>query len=570
MTAALALDPVQIERDRFRGAMEAVQGVLWTNDATGRMVGEQPGWAALTGQQFADYQGYGWAAAIHPDDAQATVDAWNLAVAERRTFVFEHRVRRHDGAWRDFAVRAVPLLDSSGALNEWVGVHTDITEQRQAEAEVRGMNAELERRVELRTAELNAMALQLDEARQIAVESSQAKSRFLASMSHELRTPLNGILGYAQVLRMEGGLNAKQSARIDAMLGTGKHLLSMITSVLDMSQIEAGLLTLHAEEVDLNDTATDCLDVVAAIAEDKGLALGLAIGMDAPRRIMADATRLRQVLLNLLGNAVKFTTSGGVELRLRRAAFGVGLRIEVADTGPGIAPALRPRLFGEFERLDSAAGAKVEGSGLGLAFSARLVALMGGRIGHDDRPDGGSLFWIELPVQEADFAPGRKSVVARALAVPDQWRKLHVLVVDDVEINREIASAFLRNARHDVTCVSGGAEAVAAAAASDYDIILMDVGMPDIDGLEATRRIRRLPGTRGTPPIIGVTAHVFAEQVDICLEAGMNGHLPKPYTHEALLQTINGALAAALSPSATPERRKPMASKGTATRQRRA
>ena len=371
VTAERRLLSLEREETRFRAAIQAVQGVLWTNDATGRMVGEQPGWAALTGQEIADYQDHGWAEAVHPDDAQPTVDAWNEAVAERRTFVFEHRVRRHDGAWRLFSIRAVPLLDpDDDSLLEWVGVHTDITDQRQAECELReanvqlaqvadefrtladGMpelcwmaqpdghiywynqhwydytgtvaadmagwgwqsvhdpdvlpavierwsdsistgkafemtfplrgadgvlrpfltrvapifdaggnvlrwlginidiseaeaaNAELERRVTARPADLNEMARELQQARHVAEDANRAKTRFLAGMSHELRTPLNGILGYAQVLRMEGGLNATQIERIDAMLGAGRHLLGLITSVLDISEIEAGQLTL--------------------------------------------------------------------------------------------------------------------------------------------------------------------------------------------------------------------------------------------------------------------------------------------------------------------------------------
>jgi PAS domain S-box-containing protein len=669
VTAEKRLSAVQHEKNRFRAAVQAVQGVLWTNDAAGRMVGEQPGWAALTGQGFADYQGHGWTDAVHPEDVPSSLDAWNEAVAEQRTFIFEHRVRRYDGAWRIFAIRAVPMLDLKGDLVEWVGVHTDITDQRQAEAELRSanvqlkqiadefgtlaegmaelcwiaqpdghifwynqhwyeytgtvaadmegwgwqsvhdpkvlpavlerwtasissgkafemtfplrgadghfrpfltriapvldaegkvrrwlginvdvskeqeINAELERRVDARTAELKEMAQQLEKARNVAEESSHAKSRFLAGMSHELRTPLNGILGYAQLLRLEGGLNVTQGARIDAMLGAGKHLLGMITCVLDMSEIEAGHLTLQLEEIDLPDLAGDCLDVVAAIANGKGLSLDLSTGRGIVRNLVTDPTRLRQVLLNLLGNALKFTTEGGVELRLRCPAAGAGLRIEVADTGPGIPAALRPRLFRDFERLNARANASIEGSGLGLAFSAKLIALMGGRIGYDDEPGGGSLFWIELPLAAGGLSPRLRASKTGLPASTGTARQISVLVTDDVAINREIAQAFLRNAGHQVTRVSGGAEAVAAAAADDFDIILMDVSMPGMDGLEATRRIRNLPGPRGLRPIIGVTAHAFAEQIADCLDAGMNAHLAKPFTHEELSTVVSRALA---------------------------
>lgn len=665
ITAERRLFLLEHEKDRFRAAIEAVEGVLWTNDATGRMVGEQPGWAALTGQGPAEYQDYGWAEAVHPDDAQPTLDAWNEAVAERRTFVFEHRVRRHDGAWRLFSIRAVPLLDpDDDSLLEWVGVHTDITEPREAEARLQqanvqleqvadefrtlaeGMpelcwmakpdghiywynqhwydytgtvaadmegwgwqsvhdpavlptvierwsasistgqafemtfplrgadgvfrpfltrvapifdpdgkvlrwlgininvavaeaaNAELERRVEARTAELKAMTQELHTARHVAEHANRAKTRFLAGMSHELRTPLNGILGYAQLLRLEGELNATQIERVDAMLGAGKHLLGLITSVLDLSEIEAGHLTLQMAEIDLPGLADECLEVVAGIAQEKRLTLDVSIGQGVPDHLVTDATRLRQVLLNLLGNALKFTSHGGVELRLRWLAGRQQLRIEVADTGPGIDPELRARLFLEFERLRTAATARIEGSGLGLAFSARLVALLGGEIGVDNRPGGGGIFWVELPSTMRRSAAQRSTSGTATPVCADQARQLCVLVADDVAINREIAQAFLRNAGHQVTCVTGGVEAVAAATDVDFDVILMDVSMPEMDGLEATRRIRCLSGPRGLTPIIGVTAHAFSDKIAECLDAGMDAHLSKPFTHEDLAEIV--------------------------------
>ena len=288
--------------------------------------------------------------------------------------------------------------------------------------------------------------------------------------------------------------------------------------------------------------AGECLDVVAAIAEEKRLSLDFSVGQGVARTLVGDPMRLRQVLLNLLGNALKFTSHGGVELHLRRSSESEGVRIEVVDTGPGIDAELQHRLFREFERSQTPEIARIEGSGLGLASSARLVALMGGTIGVENRAGGGSIFWLELPPTTgmASSAVLQSSGAARpASAIP--LRPLRVLVADDVEINREIAKAFLCNAGHRVTCVSGGLEAVAAATGDDYDVILMDVSMPDLDGLEATRRIRCLPGPRGRRPIIGVTAHVFADKIAECLEAGMNAHLSKPFTHEALTEAVSRA-----------------------------
>ena len=535
---------LEIEKDRFRAAVSVSEGLLWTNDASGRMVGEQPGWASLTGQSQPEYQDYGWAQAVHPDDAQPTVDAWKEAVAERRTFEFEHRVRRHDGVWRIFKVRAVPLFNlDDGSLREWVGIHSDITAQRQAEVALQEDNAALEARVAVRTSELERLARHLARERDRAESASRAKTRFLAGMSHELRTPLNGILGYAQMLRLEGGLTARQRERIEAMLGAGKHLLEMITSVLDMSEIEAEHVALRLSEVDGPELMQSCLDVIGVAGETKGLALSLSVLRGAPRRITTDATRLRQVVLNLLGNAVKFTEQGGVELRLCPAAEGDAVRIEVVDTGPGVPAELRPRLFQDFERLDYGVGPKVEGSGLGLALSARLAKLLGGQIGYKDKPGGGSVFWLELPSILTDARSFGEQPSVKAPASALAIAPLHILVADDLRMNREILEGFLRTADHRVTCVEGGAEAVTAAMAADYDVILMDVRMAGVDGLEATRRIRRLPGRRGSVAIIGVTAQAFAEQVLACTAAGMDAHLPKPFTPEALLRAVATASA---------------------------
>jgi protein-histidine pros-kinase len=381
-------------------------------------------------------------------------------------------------------------------------------------------------------------------ARAQAEEANRAKSRFLAGMSHELRTPLNGILGYARLLRLEGSLDVTQATRVDAMLAAGTHLLQMINCVLDLSEIEVGHIELQTAEVELRDAASTCLEFVRPAAEAKKLVLELLMQPDVPHLIAIDPTRLRQILLNLLGNAVKFTTQGSVILRLLLTAERAKLRFEVADTGPGISIEDQASLFQEFRRLDTrSTGTGVEGAGLGLAIAARLTALMGGQLGHEDNPVGGSMFWLELPLVEhptaallpaAEFAPEvphgqRGSVPGRAL---------RLLVVDDIAMNRDIAGAFLVAAGHEVAYAEGGLEAVAMVAAADFDLVLMDVRMPDIDGLEATRRIRCLDGVRRQVPIVALTAQAFTEQVRECRKAGMDDHVTKPFTPEMLRDAV--------------------------------
>jgi PAS domain S-box-containing protein len=424
-----------------------------------------------------------------------------------------------------------------------VFVH-DLTDQAERERELRVANTQLKR-----------LARHLATSRDVADRSNWAKTRFLAGMSHELRTPLNGILGYAQLLRLEGGLNLAQTSRVTSMMEAGKHLLQMITRVLDLSEIEAGHVELRATEIDVLPVAASCLDQVRPAAEAKHLSLKIDMAPGTPRKLVTDQTRLRQVLLNLLGNAVKFTARGSIELRLRSAADGSTLRIEVVDTGPGIPANERRRLFREFERLDGEATRNAEGAGLGLALSARLAILLGGGLGHHDNPEGGSVFWLELPLdsvaaQQAETAP-EETPVAADTAI------LHVLVVDDVAMNRDIASSFLRVAGHKVTCIDSGAEAVAAVATHDFDVVLMDVRMPEMDGLEATRRIRALGGPRGRVPIVALTAQAFTEQVAECRKAGMNSHLPKPFDPDSLLAAVLRASALERMADETPEPVKP-------------
>ena len=461
----------------------------------------------------------------HPEDREAVKQNLESALAEGKEYTMLYRIVRADGELRHVQSRAVPERGPDGSLTAMFGVFMDMTEQCQAE-EVR--------------AQMQALSIQTH----TAVEASQAKSRFLANMSHELRTPLNGILGYAQLLRLEGNLDATQLARVDAMNNVGEHLLQMISRVLDLSEIEAEHVELHAVDLGLREVAQSCLDLVRPAAEKKRLALKLNIAPNVPPRIKADSTRLRQVLVNLLGNAVKFTAHGSVELRMRLSVDGLGLRLEVADTGPGISAEKRRRLFHDFDRLDAATVCTAEGAGLGLAISSRLVALMDGSLGYEENTKGGSVFYLELPLVVSMIANPVQANACTAL-VEDMQQKpaaslcLHVLVVDDVAMNRDIARAFLRAAGHEVTVAESGEAAIAMAASVDFDIVLMDVRMPEMDGLEATRRIRSLAGPRSQVPVVALTAQVFAEQLEECRRAGMDSHLTKPFTPNSLREALS-------------------------------
>jgi signal transduction histidine kinase/CheY-like chemotaxis protein/HPt (histidine-containing phosphotransfer) domain-containing protein len=426
-----------------------------------------------------------------------------------------------DGRW-------VLITERSTADGGTVGIRTDITQLK-------------------RTME------ELAAARDAARAAGEAKSQFLARMSHELRTPLNGILGFAQVLLHDLALNAAQREQVATLNEAGQHLLELVNGLLDLSKIEAGKLELHPRPVALRPLLDACAGLLAPEVARKGLRFTLDIAPGTPAGVEVDPTRLRQMMLNLLGNAVKFTPEGGrVQLRVRRLPDGLGIRLEVQDSGPGIPAEKRHLLFEDFAQLAAAPGQEQPGTGLGLAISARLAGAMGGRIGCDAEVEAGALFWVELPLREVAVPPPAPALPPPRLGTGEA-RRLRVLVADDVAANRMVARAMLVAAGHAVDSASDGAEAVGAVERETYDVVLMDVQMPVMDGLEATRRIRALPGTRGRIPILAVTASALPEQIAACHEAGMDGHLAKPIDRESLLAAV-GRLAAGQAPdsAATP------------------
>jgi len=484
----------------------ASQIILWDSRMY-QLFGRAPGQAAAARDV--------WQNALRPDAFAAITHLVHSCIDRNAPFQTDFEVTWEDGSvhFMRAAGRAIEMAD--GHPVRAGGICWEITEIRQLVAE-------------------------LAQARNADERANKAKSRFLAGMSHELRTPLNAILGHARLLRAEGGLNHTQRGRVEKMLDAGSHLLELIHCVLDLSEIETERVTLHAEPVDIRALCAACLDMIRMQAEEKGLSVCLDVAEDVPRHLLADAMRLRQILLNLCGNATKFTSFGGITLRVSRFSHGACLRLEMADTGPGIPAEKRHRLFQDFGRLHTDDRRAAEGAGLGLALSARLATLMGGRLDHIDNPGGGSVFFLEMPLIVAGQANQAETGAPQdAPKPPPPARPLQVLLVDDSEINLDIAASFIRLAGHAVACVGGGAEAVAAVAAQNFDIVLMDVQMPDIDGLEATRRIRALPGPPGQVPVVALTAQVFTEQLDACAQAGMTGHLAKPFTESALFAILS-------------------------------
>jgi len=387
---------------------------------------------------------------------------------------------------------------------------------------------DMSRRLKQREEELRGA---MEEAR----AGSRAKEEFLATMSHEIRTPMNGVIGFAEML-LETPLTAEQRRYASQVREAGRSLLTVINDVLDLSKLEAGRLDLVSVPFRLDDLADRCVAIVRLTAEQKGIELQTAIASTARGFVMGDPDRVRQILLNLLGNAVKFTDRGTVRLTVKSADDGQGGRrctFTVTDTGIGIAEDRRHDLFQRFTQLERGRG----GTGLGLAICRRLVELMGGEIGVDSTPGAGSSFWFTLPLQPAGSAAVQIETAAPSPSEPGK-PGVRVLLAEDLAMNRDLAVTMLTKAGHQVDAVEDGAAAVAAVQDRAYDIVLMDIQMPVMDGLEAARRIRALPGAVARIPILALSAGVLAVEVERCLQAGMNAHLAKPLEKARLLAAI--------------------------------
>jgi signal transduction histidine kinase/ActR/RegA family two-component response regulator len=404
----------------------------------------------------------------------------------------------------------------------------------------------LESEVEIRTSELAG-------AKEAAESADRAKSQFLATMSHEIRTPMNGVLGFARLLE-SGPLSAEQKEYVGAILTSGETLLALLNNILDVSKIEAGAVEIEQELLNLQDMVQDVVRLFGESARQKGLALSGGVEGSIPAGLVGDEVRIRQVLSNLVGNAVKFTERGGVAIRVfvepappdRNNVPRCRIVASVADTGIGIAPEQMDRLFRPFSQADSSITRRFGGSGLGLVISRRLCELLGGSLTVESQPGRGSTFrasFLAEVIPEAVGEPPRSGLSEAPMS-----RKLAVLVADDNYLNRRLTSALLKRLGHEPDFVGDGRAALERAKAGRYDLILMDVQMPVMDGLDAARAIRAAEGAGGRPrvPIVAVTADASREARDQCLQAGMDECMTKPLdvaTFQAYLRRLSAGRA---------------------------
>ena len=452
---------------------------------------------------------------------------------------FESAIQNRAGGnvWLLSTIFPIPM---SNECTGFVCMDVDITDRKLAEAQLRQMNLVLESRVRERTRDLEASNADLTQARDAAEVANRAKGAFLANMSHEIRTPLNGIVGMTHLIR-RGGLTPNQEDQISKLEAASDHLLGVINAVLELSKIEAGKLILEEQPVDLRTVAANVCALIHDRAETKGLGLQCE-PQTFPCDLLGDATRLQQALLNYAGNAVKFTDSGTISLRIQcvdENEESALVRFEVSDTGIGITPEALPRLFNAFEQADNSLTRTYGGTGLGLAITRHLAELMGGEAGVIGSPGGGSTFWFSARLKKAALSLATGATLAEfpEECLRQEFAGSRILLVDDEPINREIAQSILEDVGLVIDTAADGIEAVALASGNDYAGILMDMQMPRLDGLEATRQIRALPEGQAIP-IIAMTANAFAEDRQRCMDSGMSDFLAKPIDPERLYATL--------------------------------
>ncbi len=549
------------ELDTYKHALDE-HAIISITDSCGRILHANQRFCQVSGYTRAELVGQTHRlinSGHHPPQFWASM--WHT-ISGGHAWHGEVRNRARDGSiyWVDNTI--VPWKDAAGKVTRHIAVSTEITERKLVEAELRRYTQELEESQILLEHQAYALEIQTQELRQAqtrAEAATRAKSEFLANMSHEIRSPLTAILGYADLIADEEGrpqAAANRQRYLETIRHAGQHLLTIINDILDLSKVEAGRLTLERIDMAVPTLLLELRELLQPRANEKGIELQVCLATPIPDVMLGDPTRLRQILMNLLGNAIKFTEAGRVQVTasIAREAAGQRLVIDVADTGPGMTQEQAAQLFCPFVQADNTVTRKYGGSGLGLVISRRLARMMSGDVTlARTSPGMGTCFRLELPVESAADAPTIEHLedatpTPRATSTPS-WPALEgrILLAEDGPDNQRLISLLLRKAGAEVEIAENGAVAwekmqSAAAAGQPFDLLLTDIQMPVLDGYSLSLKLR---ASGWSLPIVALTAHAMAESRQRCLEAGCNEVATKPINRRQLLETCARHLACA-------------------------
>ncbi len=532
--------------ERFRIMADSCPTIIWVTDAEGRTRLANRMCREFFSSNFEQADGDESRFLIHPEDHSEYTSKFLLAMQHRAPFRAEARVRRSDGEWRWIASHAEPRLSLNGDFLGYVGISPDITDRKQSEEA-------------------------LQRAKDAAEGANRAKSEFLANMSHEIRTPMNGVIGLTD-LALDTELTLEQREYLDGVRSSADSLLRILNDILDLSKIEAGKLELELIEFDLHQTVQGISKLLSVRAAAKNLKLACAFGPDVPSIVIGDPGRLRQILINLAGNAIKFTERGEVVIRVETPPRSTGeleLHFSVKDTGIGIPASKQQHVFKAFAQADNSSTRLFGGTGLGLTISSHLVEMMGGRIWLESEEGTGSTFhftvclgnsepaadWASEPEAENenpiaavgghDERCSDSGASASSAKTQEEQPGLRLLVVDDNPVNRLVATRLIEKNNHVVRTAANGREALEMTDKEKFDCVLMDVQMPILDGFGATAEIRNRERTSGGHlPIIAMTARAMAGDMERCLASGMDGYLTKPIKANDVFATVDRVLRA--------------------------
>jgi PAS domain S-box-containing protein len=528
-----AENELRLTSERLQLATRAAGVGVWEWDVVNNELRMDNSMYKLYGIRKEDFGGAyeAWARTLHPEDKDYAEGEIQAALRGEHEYGPEFRIVRPDGSIRYIKANSKTIMDDDGMPLRMIGTNIDITERKLSEQELRQYRDQLEETVQQRTEELML-------ARDAADAANKAKSTFLANMSHELRTPLNAILGFSQLMGEDKALSASQRATLETINNSGKHLFKLINDMLDIAKIEAGKLQLDNATFNLHDLVREVVEMMQLKAQQKGLQLTLDQSLEFPCYIRSDEARMRQILVNLVSNAVKFTETGGVTIHLTTLTKAHRLLVEVEDTGPGISEADQQRLFKPFVQISK--GGSSDGTGLGLTIVHQFVQLMDGTISVQSTPGKGTVFHIELPLQEtpeADVHPLAEENLATVIGLKPGQPAYRILITEDQPENRLLMRKQLESLGFELREAHNGEQSVALFEQWHPHLIFMDIRMPVMDGLEATRRIKASEAGANTR-IIAITAHALEEERREILATGCDDFIRKPYTQAELLDAL--------------------------------